>query len=158
VLVAQDQASLVAISVAGAAVAVAGYASSWRLPETEAENASFLSALFMAGASGLLLALFALGLSVLHIFLVLSPMNAAAAVHVHRLLPEWFHYGHTRKRAVRRRLAKLLIYKRARGDSNTRPTGSKPAALVQLSYGRIDLREKVKAERGKRCKRADTLV
>ena len=26
---------------------------------------------------------------------------------------------------------------RARGDSNTRPTGSKPVALVQLSYGRV---------------------
>ena len=27
--------------------------------------------------------------------------------------------------------------RRARGDSNTRPTGSKPATLVQLSYGRV---------------------
>ena len=27
--------------------------------------------------------------------------------------------------------------RRARGDSNTRPTGSKPAALVHLSYGRV---------------------
>ena len=53
-------------------------------------GANILSALFMVGASGLLLALFALGLSVLHIFLVLSLLNAAAAVYVYHLLPEFF--------------------------------------------------------------------
>ena len=43
----------------------------------------------MVLASGLLLALFALQLTALHAFLVLSLMNAAAALYVYHLLPEF---------------------------------------------------------------------
>jgi len=50
---------------------------------------NILSALFMVAASGLLLACFAAGLGVVHIFGVLALLNAAVAVYIYRLLPEF---------------------------------------------------------------------
>jgi 1-acyl-sn-glycerol-3-phosphate acyltransferase len=52
-------------------------------------GANIVSALFMVLASGLLLGLFALGFNALHVFLTLSLMNAAAALYVYQLLPEF---------------------------------------------------------------------
>jgi hypothetical protein len=52
-------------------------------------GANILSAVFMVGASGLLLACFALGLGVVQIFGVLAVLNAAVAVYIYRLLPEF---------------------------------------------------------------------
>jgi 1-acyl-sn-glycerol-3-phosphate acyltransferase len=57
-------------------------------------GANILSALFMVAASGLLLALYALDLSVPQIFAVLAVLNAAAALYIYRLLPEFlFRFG-----------------------------------------------------------------
>ena len=52
-------------------------------------GANILSALFMACASGLLLGLFAAGLGVVQIFAVLAAMNAATAVYIYRVIPEF---------------------------------------------------------------------
>ncbi|MEO8603410.1 MAG: MFS transporter [bacterium] len=52
-------------------------------------GANILSALFMVIASLLLLAFFAIGLSVLHIFAVLAVMNAAVAIYIYQLIPEF---------------------------------------------------------------------
>jgi 1-acyl-sn-glycerol-3-phosphate acyltransferase len=50
---------------------------------------NILSALFMACASGLLLALLAAGLSALQIFAVLAVLNAAAALYIYKTIPEF---------------------------------------------------------------------
>jgi 1-acyl-sn-glycerol-3-phosphate acyltransferase len=50
---------------------------------------NIMSALFMVGASGLLLALFALGISVPQSFAILAVLNAAAALYIYKLLPEF---------------------------------------------------------------------
>jgi len=52
-------------------------------------GANIVSAFFMVLASGFLLGLFALGLSALQIFLVLSVLNAIAAAYVYHVLPEF---------------------------------------------------------------------
>ena len=50
---------------------------------------NILSALFMVAASGLLVAFFAAGLTVLQIFAVVAVMNAAVAAYIYKLLPEF---------------------------------------------------------------------
>jgi hypothetical protein len=41
--------------------------------------------------------------------------------------------------AAWRKTSVLLGKWRARRDSNSRPSGSKPDALIQLSYGRVEV-------------------
>ena len=93
-------------------------------------GANILSALFMACASGLLLALFALGLSVPQIFLVLSVLNAAAAAYVYRLVPEFFF------RFVCWIIANCLYRLRTAGRENIPLEG--PALLVCNHVSFID--------------------
>ncbi len=50
---------------------------------------NILSALFMACASGLLLGLFAAGLGAVQIFAVLAVLNAAAALYIYKVIPEF---------------------------------------------------------------------
>jgi hypothetical protein len=50
---------------------------------------NILSALFMVASSGLLVAFFAAGLNVLHIFAVVALMNAAASIYIYKILPEF---------------------------------------------------------------------
>ena len=50
---------------------------------------NILSAVFMVAASGLLVACFAAGLSVLHIFALIAVLNAAAAIYIYKVLPEF---------------------------------------------------------------------
>ena len=95
-------------------------------------GANILSALFMVGASGLLLALFALGLSVLHIFLVLSLLNAAAAVYVYQLLPEFLF------RFVCWILTNCLYRLRTAGQREHPDGGTGAAGLQSRQLRRLD--------------------
>ncbi|MDX2165808.1 MAG: MFS transporter [Deltaproteobacteria bacterium] len=52
-------------------------------------GANILSALFMVLASVLLVACFALGLSALHVFALLAVLNAAVAIYIYQLIPEF---------------------------------------------------------------------
>ncbi|MGH7788881.1 MAG: MFS transporter [Candidatus Binatia bacterium] len=52
-------------------------------------GANILSALFMVAASGVLVACFAAGLGVLHVFALVAVLNGAVAIYIYQLIPEF---------------------------------------------------------------------